>query len=45
MKERITISIDKSLLDFLDKGIEQRKFANRSHAIEYLIHNVKENNN
>ena len=37
MKERITITIDKELLDWLDKKIKDRIFANRSHGFEYLI--------
>ena len=37
MKERITITIDKELLKWLDRKIEERSFANRSHGFEYLI--------
>lgn len=37
MKQRITITIDKELLEWLDKKIEDKVFANRSHGIEYLI--------
>ena len=37
MKERITITLDKELLDWLDERIEQRVFANRSHGFEFLI--------
>jgi metal-responsive CopG/Arc/MetJ family transcriptional regulator len=37
MKERVTITIDKELLEWIDKRIEEKNFANRSHAIEYLI--------
>jgi len=37
MKERITITIDKELLDWLDKRIEKKIFANRSHGFEFLI--------
>jgi len=37
MKERITVSLDKELLGWLDKKIEQRIFANRSHGFEFLI--------
>jgi metal-responsive CopG/Arc/MetJ family transcriptional regulator len=37
MKERITITIDKELLEWIDKRIEEKIFANRSHAFEYLI--------
>lgn len=36
-KERITITVDKELLDFLDKKISEKIFANRSHGLEYLI--------
>ena len=39
MKERITITLDKELLDWLDKKIEERVFANRSHGFEFLINN------
>ena len=37
MKERITITLDKALLAWLDKKIEEKIFANRSHGFEYLI--------
>lgn len=36
-KERITITIDRELLDWLDKKTEEKIFANRSHGFEYLI--------
>jgi len=37
VKERITITVDKELLDWLDKKIEEKVFASRSHGIEFLI--------
>ena len=37
MKERITISIEKDLLKWLDKEVDKRIFANRSHGFEFLI--------
>ncbi len=37
MKERITITVDKDLLNWLDLRIEEKVFANRSHGIEFLI--------
>ncbi len=40
--ERITITIDKNLLDWLDKKIEEKTFANRSHALEFLCFEKKE---
>jgi len=37
MKERITITIDKELLDWVDGKISEKRFANRSHALELLV--------
>ena len=37
MKERITLTLDKELLEWLDKKIEDKIFANRSHGFEFLI--------
>ena len=36
-KERITITIDDNLLAWLDKKVNDKIFANRSHGFEYLI--------
>lgn len=36
MKDRITITIDKELLDWVDSKIAQKIFSNRSHALEFL---------
>jgi metal-responsive CopG/Arc/MetJ family transcriptional regulator len=37
MKDRITITVDKELLAWLDSKIEERIFANRSHGVEFLL--------
>ena len=37
MKERITITLDKRVLKWLDERVDKRIFANRSHGFEYLI--------
>jgi len=37
MKERITVTLDKELLHWIDKKIDEKIFANRSHALEFLI--------
>jgi len=37
VKERITITIDKEFLKWLDKKIDDKIFANRSHGLEFLI--------
>lgn len=43
MKERITITLDEELLNWLDKKIEERIFANRSHGFEFLIKQQMDN--
>jgi len=51
MKERITVTLNKELLDWIDRKIELKVFANRSHGFEFLIKNKimqnegKNNNN
>ena len=37
MKERITITIDKELLKFLDLKVHSKLFATRSYGFEHLI--------
>lgn len=45
MKERITVTLDKELLDWIDEKVKQKIFANRSHALEFLIaHKIKQEN-
>ena len=45
MKERITITIDKELLNWLDAKIGVKVFANRSHGFEFLIKNKLDEEN
>lgn len=45
MKERITITVDKELLNWLDEKIDEKVFANRSHGIEFLIKRKMEGEN
>jgi metal-responsive CopG/Arc/MetJ family transcriptional regulator len=37
MKERISITIDKNLLAWVDEKVAARIFSNRSHALEFLV--------
>ena len=37
VRERVSITLPKECLQWLDKKIESRTYANRSHAIEVLI--------
>mgnify|MGYP001591365077 FL=1 len=41
MKERITVTLDKELLSWLDSKVNSRVFANRSHGFEFLIFEEK----
>jgi metal-responsive CopG/Arc/MetJ family transcriptional regulator len=43
MKERITITLDKDLLNWIDKKIDDKTFANRSHGFEYVIKRAMDN--
>jgi len=43
-KERITITLDKSLLRFLDRQVADKTYANRSHALEFLTSKWLEGN-
>ena len=45
MKERITITIDEELLEWLDNKINEKVFANRSHGLEFLIKQKMEGKN
>ena len=44
-KERITVTIDKDLLRWIDEKVKKKIFANRSHAFEYLAVREKEKKN
>jgi len=36
-RSRVSVTIDKKFLDWVDKMIEEKIFANRSHAFEYAL--------
>lgn len=40
---KVTATVDKELISWLDGEVEKRRFRNRSHAIEYAIAKLKEN--
>ena len=45
MKERITITLDKELLDWIDAKICSKLYASRSHGMEFLIKKRMEEEN
>jgi Arc/MetJ-type ribon-helix-helix transcriptional regulator len=42
-KIKTSIALDIDLLKWIDKEIEHKKFANRTHAIEYALMKLKDN--
>ena len=36
-KSRVSVTVDKKYLEWIDKKIEELVYANRSHAFEYAI--------
>jgi Arc/MetJ-type ribon-helix-helix transcriptional regulator len=37
MKERISVTLDKEIINVLNSLIKDRKYRNRSHVVEYAI--------
>ncbi|MEM3393900.1 MAG: ribbon-helix-helix domain-containing protein [Candidatus Methanomethylicia archaeon] len=41
-KIKTSIALDRDLLEWIDKMISTKRFANRTHAIEYALQKLKE---
>lgn len=41
-KQKVTVTIEKRVLDWTDKQIESLRFRNRSHAFEYALAKLME---
>ena len=41
-KEKVTVTIERRLLDWADKKVERFRFRNRSHALEYALAKLME---
>jgi Arc/MetJ-type ribon-helix-helix transcriptional regulator len=41
-KKKTSIAIDEELLKWIDEMVERKRFANRTHAIEYCLQHVRE---
>ena len=41
MKEKFSVSVDDNLLKWLDSEIKDKRFASRSHGIEYSLNELK----
>ncbi len=42
VKLKTSVAIDKDLLDWVDKQIKAKRFATRTHAIEFALQKLKE---
>ncbi len=42
VKVKLTVSIAPELVHWIDEQVEQGHFADRSHAVQFSIHKVKE---
>jgi Arc/MetJ-type ribon-helix-helix transcriptional regulator len=42
-KQKITITVEKHLVDWIDKQVETFRFRNRSHGFEYAVAQLVEN--
>jgi Arc/MetJ-type ribon-helix-helix transcriptional regulator len=41
-KIKTSIALDEDLVSWIDKLVESKRFANRTHAIEYALQRLKE---
>ena len=41
---KTSVDIEQYLLDFIDEQIKDKKFGNRTHAIEYALTHLKKHN-
>lgn len=41
-KEKMSVSIDENLIKWIDSQIKTKRFASRSHGIEYALNQLKE---
>jgi metal-responsive CopG/Arc/MetJ family transcriptional regulator len=40
LKEKVSVTIDENLINWLDAQIKKKKFASRSHGFEYAINEL-----
>jgi Arc/MetJ-type ribon-helix-helix transcriptional regulator len=36
-KGKLSVSVDQELIDWIDKEIQTKRFASRSHAVDYIL--------
>ncbi|MGC8693534.1 MAG: ribbon-helix-helix domain-containing protein [Thermoplasmata archaeon] len=43
-KLKVSVSVDEDLLEWVQEEIEKKRFASVSHAINFALHRLKEDN-
>jgi len=43
MKSKISVTVEKQIVDWIDHHVETQRFRNRSHAVEVALMNFIEN--
>ena len=41
-KVKTSVALDEEVLDWVDEQVETKRFANRTHAIEYALQRLKD---
>jgi Arc/MetJ-type ribon-helix-helix transcriptional regulator len=41
MKKKISVEVDEELLEWIRSGIEKKRFASTSHAVNYALNEMK----
>lgn len=42
MKSKISVTVDKQIVEWMDKQVETQRFRNRSHAVEVALMRFRE---
>jgi len=41
-RQKVTVTVDKQIVEWLDREVSKRRFRNRSHGFEYALAKLKE---
>ena len=45
MKKKISVAIDEDLLEWIQSGIQKKRFASTSHAVNYALNEMRKREN
>jgi len=43
VRAKVTVTVDQDLITWVDQLIEEKKYRNRSHAVEYALYELRKN--